>query len=108
MVREIEPQEAVRLIDGGADLVDVREPHEWAAGHAPDARHVPLATLDAADLPAGQPLLVICRSGQRSARAVMDLSSAGREAINVAGGMLAWRDAGLPIVTDNGAPGSVA
>ena len=65
-MKNIDPLEAFRLMDGGAVLVDVREPDEWGAGHAPGAIHHPLRGLAAARLPGGVTLLVVCRSGVRS------------------------------------------
>lgn len=106
-MREIGPGQAQRLMEEGATLLDVREVDEWWAGHAPGAMHAPLSALDPAGVPEGRPLLTICRSGRRSAQAQRQLSAVGRQAINVAGGMVAWRDAGLPVVTDDGAPGDI-
>ncbi|PXY37549.1 sulfurtransferase [Prauserella flavalba] len=87
-------------------LLDVREPDEWAAGHAPEAVHIPLGELPAraaelAELPDDKPLYVVCRSGGRSARAAMWLNAAGiADAINVAGGMKSWHTEGRPLVGD--------
>ncbi|MEA2746463.1 MAG: hypothetical protein QOI41_606, partial [Myxococcales bacterium] len=72
MVRTIVPSEVEALVAaGGLDIVDVREPHEWATGHVPGARLVPLARLqanpDAAHL--GNKVLFVCASGMRSATA---------------------------------------
>lgn len=94
----------------GAVLVDVREPDEWVAGHAPSARHIPLGQLGAraAEIPKDSDVYVICRSGVRSARAVQALAGAGWHALNVDGGMQGWDAAGLPMVTDSGAPPFVA
>lgn len=94
----------------GAALVDVREPDEWAAGHAPSARHIPLGQLGAraAEIPKDSDVYMICRSGVRSARAVQALAGGGWQALNVDGGMQAWHAAGLPMITDSGAPPFVA
>lgn len=81
----------------GVLLLDVREPAEWAEGHAPNAFHQPLGRLDPAQLPKVGAVLVICRSGNRSARATQALIDAGIDASNVSGGMNAWNAAGLPI-----------
>lgn len=83
---------------GTAQLVDVREDHEVALGRVPGAHHIPLGQLAArlAELDRGQPVIAICRSGNRSARATELLTSAGFECDNMAGGMLAWQAAGLP------------
>lgn len=73
-------------------LIDVREPHEYAQGHVPGSRLIPLGQLGAraSEIPAEGPVFVICRSGGRSAQAVRHLSSQGLQAINVAGGMLRY------------------
>ncbi|MDE1948569.1 MAG: rhodanese-like domain-containing protein [Burkholderiales bacterium] len=94
--------EAVRLINREKGvLIDVCEPAEYAAGHAVGARNIPLATLEGAKgLPANKalPVIVICPSGQRAARAVGQLRKAGyANAVSVAGGTAAWREASLPI-----------
>lgn len=108
-MEEVSPQEAVGLHERGAVLVDVREPDEWVAGHAPGATHVPLAEVgDAAARFAGQEVLTVCRSGGRSAKAAERLAQAGVKVRNVAGGMTSWAAAGLPVVGDDGAPGVIA
>jgi len=81
----------------GVLLIDVREPNEWAAGHAPGAYHRPLGELDPAKLPAADAIYVICQSGGRSARATRLLTDVGIDAHNVTGGMTAWNKAGLPV-----------
>jgi rhodanese-related sulfurtransferase len=100
------PAEAHRRPEGTV-LLDVREADEWAAGHAPGATHLPLGELHVDRLPPGATVLCICRSGGRSGRAASALRSAGIEAVNVAGGMAAWAAAGLPVVRDDGRPGTV-
>ncbi|MFD6230300.1 rhodanese-like domain-containing protein [Streptomyces sp. NPDC060232] len=101
-----------RTRDEGAVLLDVREPAEWAAGHAPGAVHTPLSALLAgADLPPtalGRSLIVICRSGHRSQRAARVLTGRGAAAVDVEGGMNAWAAAGLPVVDDRGNSGLIA
>ncbi|MGN9795933.1 rhodanese-like domain-containing protein [Streptomyces sp. OZ13] len=98
--------------DGTAVLLDVRETPEWKAGHAPGALHLPLTRLRAgAALPAvvrSRPVVVICRSGHRSRQAADLLSARGVDAVDVAGGMNAWADAGLPVVDERGQGGRIA
>ncbi|MFF2009562.1 rhodanese-like domain-containing protein [Streptomyces sp. NPDC058195] len=95
-----------------AVLLDVREKTEWQAGHAPEAVHAPLTGLAAgAALPAaaqGRPLVVICRSGQRSQRAAKLLAERGADAVDVKGGMNAWAAAGFPVIDERGNSGSIA
>ncbi|MGZ4803341.1 MAG: rhodanese-like domain-containing protein [Acidimicrobiia bacterium] len=90
-------------------LLDVRDPDEWEAGHAPDAWFWPLGRLDQvrAELPLGQTIVCVCRSGARSARATEILRSWGFDAVNLEGGMKAWAAAGRPVERDNGSPGTV-
>lgn len=98
------PAEARDRTRVGAVLLDVREPAEWAAGHAPGAVPAPLSGLAAGgELPQraqGRPVVVICRSGRRSREAADLLAARGVHAADVAGGMRAWAEAGLPVVRD--------
>ena len=109
-VEEIDPGTANALVEGGALLLDVRNDDEWEAGHAPAALHLPLGELSArhTELPTDRRIVVICRSGGRSAKATEALVGAGYGAVNLAGGMQAWAAVGLPCVTDGGDPGTVA
>jgi rhodanese-related sulfurtransferase len=106
----VSPAEASALADGGAILLDVREPHEWQAGHAPKARHIPLGQLAsrAGQLPRGREIVTVCRSGARSSRAAALLAREGREVSNLSGGMHAWAGAGLPVVAKGGGAGRIA
>jgi|SRR5579863_3006844 len=107
---DVSPIEAVALIDRGAVLVDVREPDEIAQGHAQDIVAIPLSVFGdhLHDLPRDRTIVVVCRTGFRSARAARVLVDAGYAALNLAGGMEAWRDCGLGVVRDNGSQGIVA
>ena len=93
---EVGPEEAIALVADGTLLVDVREQDEWDAGHAPDARLVPLSQLQerVAELPDDTRFLVVCHSGMRSMRATAFLRAEGLDAVNVTGGMVAWTAAG--------------
>ncbi len=107
-VPEIDVAQAAVLADSGAALLlDVREDDEWAAGRAPGAVHVPLSRLVLADVPADRPLVAVCRVGGRSEQATAALVAAGRDVVNMAGGMRAWAASGLPVVRDDGVPGTV-
>lgn len=102
--------EAQAAIADGVPLIDIREPNEWTAGHAPGAEHVPMSALqELADrLDPDQPVILICRSGGRSAYAVQVFRQAGYQAINLDGGLFAWQQAGGAVVTDDGQQGWVA
>lgn len=92
-VQDVSPAEARELVQKGLMVIDVREPAEFANGHIPGARNLPVGQLDAwaQDLdPAGSYLLV-CASGRRSTRAKQQLESRGfRSLRNMTGGMFAW------------------
>lgn len=81
-------------------VVDVRETHEWHAGHIAGAVHIPLGDIPArvGELDPSVRTLVICHLGGRSARATQWLHAQGHDVVNVAGGMEAWEQAGRPIV----------
>jgi rhodanese-related sulfurtransferase len=108
--RAVGPDEAQEAMERGAVLLDVREPHEWKSGHAPKARHIPLGQLDSrlGELPRNREILVVCRSGARSARAAKLLGSQRGDVANVKGGMSAWERSGFPVVAKGGGPGRVA
>lgn len=104
---DVGPQEAVRRINEGAVLVDVREPGEFASGHVPGAVSLPLgriraqgpAAIDGLGRVAEAPeILLVCHSGMRSRAARAALASdTRRRYVNVSGGMVAWAAAGLPL-----------
>jgi rhodanese-related sulfurtransferase len=98
--RVVDVHEASRRQSAGALLIDVRQPEEWSAGHAPNARLIPLGSLPRrlTDIPRDQDVLFICRSGNRSGSAQRQLLQLGYEQVfNVSGGMNAWASAGLPV-----------
>ncbi|OYY94759.1 MAG: hypothetical protein B7Y41_04080 [Hydrogenophilales bacterium 28-61-23] len=101
-VKEIGPQEAVLLFNHDEALVlDVREQSEWLDGHITKAKHIPLGQLNnrLSELEKfkNKPIVAVCRSGQRSGSACSILKKAGYENLhNLAGGMTAWEQAGLP------------
>lgn len=92
---------ATRLINDGAVVLDVRDGSEFAGGHLPNARNIPVDDLDkrAGELPANKAVVVVCASGQRAGRAAGILRKLGREHIFcLEGGLGAWRQAGLPVI----------
>jgi rhodanese-related sulfurtransferase len=98
----ITASQAVQLINREkAVLIDVREPAEYAAGHAAGSRSVPLGGLEASgDLPKNKslPLVLVCASGARASRAAATLKKLGYENARVlAGGVTAWQEANLPV-----------
>jgi rhodanese-related sulfurtransferase len=96
----IEVQQIPATIPDDTVVLDVREEHEWAAGHIAGAVHIPLGDLPArvGELDPAAHTLVICHLGGRSASATQWLHAQGHDVTNVAGGMEAWEDAGRPVV----------
>ncbi|HQV57502.1 MAG TPA: rhodanese-like domain-containing protein [Ilumatobacteraceae bacterium] len=97
---EISVEELAARLDGSepVTLIDVRQPDEYADVHVPGATLVPLGDVAERidELAAKAPLVLICRSGARSAKACEVLSAAGIDATNVVGGTLAWVALGYP------------
>ena len=93
-----------------AYLLDVREPDEWEAGHAPGAQHVPMMEIPArlADIPTDREVVVVCRSGGRSGQVVSYLMGNGWDNVrNLDGGMQVWAAVGRDVVSENGQPARV-
>ena len=101
-INQVGPQEAVLLFNHEDALVlDVREQSEWADGHIGKAKHIPLGQLktrlNELEKYKDKPIVVVCRSGNRSGSACGTMKKAGFEKMyNLAGGMMAWEQAGLP------------
>ncbi len=99
---KVSTAEAVTLINREkAVLIDVSEPAEFAIAHVSGARSVPIGSLDnSSDLPKNKalPVVLVCATGSRAARAVPTLRKLGFEKVHVlAGGLAAWREAKLPV-----------
>ncbi|MDP2314294.1 MAG: rhodanese-like domain-containing protein [Pseudomonadota bacterium] len=106
--RDLSPLAALHHL-GDVRLVDVREADEFVGplGHVPGAELVPLSTVTAAaaDWDRDQPVLLICRSGARSARAAIALAGMGFQSLyNLVGGMLAWEVNALPRLRGDDTP----
>ena len=99
---EVSTADALALREAGAFILDVRQPEEWAAGHIPDATLIPLGDLSAriAEVPKDRQVVVVCRSGNRSAQGRDVLLGAGYPSVtSMAGGMNDWTAAGYPTET---------
>jgi rhodanese-related sulfurtransferase len=109
--RSLVPSVDVRDVADDAVVLDVREVEEWVAGHQPGATHIPLGQLPARLAEIGElsteRVVVVCRSGHRSARVVQWLEQQGHEAVNLDGGLIAWAAAGRAMVSESGAPPAV-
>lgn len=102
--REVSRDEAQKLIEDGAQLVDVRVDHEWEAGHIAGATHLPLAELAErnGELDKERPVVLYCRGGNRSAMAADALVEAGFDAAKLSEGIVGWAEADQPLEPEGG------
>ena len=100
------PTVAANELPEDAVVLDVREDDEGVYGHIEGATHIAMGEVPARldDLPEGDPVFVVCRSGGRSARVAAWLNANGFDAVNVGDGMGAWEAAGRPMVSETGQP----
>lgn len=101
---EVSRDEAQKLVDDGAQLVDVRAGHEWDAGHIAGAVHLPLDELAerTGELDPERPVVLYCRGGNRSTMATEALAAAGFDAAKLSEGIVGWEEEGLPLEPDDG------
>jgi rhodanese-related sulfurtransferase len=95
----IDVKEADEMMKDGAEVVDVREPHEYTAGHVPGAKLIPVNSVYARreELPPNKNLIFVCAVGQRSALACEMAAAAGLTRLyNLEGGTDAWIKSGMP------------
>ena len=101
---EVSREQAQKLIEAGAQLIDVRVDHEWEAGRIAGATHLPLDELAerTGEIDRERPVLLYCRGGNRSTMAAAALTEAGFEATKLSEGIVGWDEAGLPLAPDGG------
>jgi rhodanese-related sulfurtransferase len=97
--KEVSREKARKLIDEGAQLIDVRADHEWEAGRIAGAAHVPLPQLPQRleEIDKGRPVVVYCRGGNRSTMAADALAEAGYDAAKLSEGIVGWSEDDLPL-----------
>jgi rhodanese-related sulfurtransferase len=102
--KEVSREEAQKLIDEGAQLVDVRADHEWEMGRIEGATHLPLAevTERSAEIDKNRPVVLYCRGGNRSTMAAQALAAEGYDAMKLSEGIVGWSEAGLPLEPEGG------
>lgn len=102
--REVSRDEAQKLIEEGAQLVDVRADHEWEAGRIAGATHLPLAELAerTGEIDKDRPVVLYCRGGTRSTMATDALAEAGFDVAKLSEGIVGWSEADLPLEPDDG------
>jgi rhodanese-related sulfurtransferase len=105
------PSVRAAAVADDAYLLDVREPDEWAAGHAPGAAHLPMMQVPVrmAEIPQEGDVVVVCRTGRRSAQVTAYLIDNGWSNVrNLEDGMVGWAAAGRPVARTDGGVGHVA
>jgi len=97
---DIDLETFAEAVDKGAvTVVDVREPHEFAAGHIPEAVNLPLSCFDPWAIPSGKPVVLLCQAGGRSRKALEQAKAAGVSDVkHYPGGMSQWRMHGGDVV----------
>jgi rhodanese-related sulfurtransferase len=102
--KEVSRAEARKLIDEGAQVIDVRADHEWEAGRIAGASHVPLPELPQRleEIDKDRPVVVYCRGGNRSTMAADALAEAGYDAHKLSEGIVGWSGDELPLEPDDG------
>ncbi len=102
--KEVSREEAKKLIEDGAQLVDVRADHEWEMGRIEGATHLPLAELAGRtdEIDVDRPVVLYCRGGNRSTMAAEALADAGYDAVKLSEGIVGWSEAGLPLAPEGG------
>lgn len=98
-IREVSREEAQKLIEDGAQLVDVRADHEWDMGRIAGASHLTLAELAEriSEIDKDRPVVLYCRGGNRSTMATEALAVEGYDAAKLSEGIVGWAAAGLPL-----------
>jgi rhodanese-related sulfurtransferase len=101
---EVSREEARKLVEEGAQLVDVRADHEWEAGRISDAKHLPLPELPQRtdEIDKDRPVVVYCRGGNRSSMAATALNEAGFQAVKLTEGIVGWSEDDLPLEPEGG------
>ena len=103
-VHSVEPQDAVRLINNDAVVIDLRSAEAFARGHIVNAKNIPFDELsargDALDKYKSKPIVAVCDAGTTSGKAIQLLQKAGvKDVYGLRGGIAAWSQANLPLVT---------
>jgi rhodanese-related sulfurtransferase len=102
--REVSREEARKLIDEGAQLIDVRADHEWEAGRIAGATHISLPELAqrTGEIDKDRQVVVYCRGGNRSSMATAALEDAGFDAVKLSEGIVGWSEDDLPLEPEGG------
>ena len=106
-IRSVDAGTAKIIFESGAHMIDVRGEAEWAAGHVEGSDRVPAGKVTSHTVGRADSVLVVCRNGSKSKRAARKLVKEGYRVYHLAGGLVSWKDLGLPLVTSNGGRSAV-
>ena len=108
-VNSVLPENIEQHIDDGYKLIDVREEHEWNAGHHPDAIHIPMGQIPKSidNFQEKTKYIIICRSGHRSGKVAAYLDSQGYESFNMIGGMRQFSEISDNVQDSTGKKGNI-
>lgn len=103
-IREVSREEAKKMVEDGAQLVDVRADHEWEMGRIEGATHLPLADLAERtdEIDKERTVVLYCRGGNRSTMATEALTAEGYDAVKLSEGIVGWAEEGLPLEPEGG------
>jgi len=103
-MKEVSREEAQKLVESGAQLIDVRADHEWEAGRIAGATHLPLDDLAerTGEIDRDRPVVLYCRGGNRSTMAAEALAAASYDAAKLSEGIVGWAEAGQPLAPEGG------
>ena len=101
---DVSREQARKLLDEGAQLIDVRAEHEWEAGRIAGATHIPLNELAQRtdEIDKDRPVVIYCRGGNRSTMAAAALEDGGYDAHKLSEGIVGWEEEGLPLEPEGG------
>jgi rhodanese-related sulfurtransferase len=102
--REVSREEARKLLDEGAQLIDVRADHEWEVGRIAGATHIALPEIAqrTEEIDRDRPVILYCRGGNRSSMATAALADAGFDAVKLSEGIVGWSGEDLPLEPEGG------
>jgi len=105
--KSVDAATAKKIFDSGAHMVDVRTAAEWAAGHVEGSDRVAVGRISSHSVGRADSVITVCKNGSKSKRAAKKLTKEGYRVYHLAGGLEAWHEAGLSLVSDNGARAQV-
>ncbi|HEY5941991.1 MAG TPA: rhodanese-like domain-containing protein [Solirubrobacterales bacterium] len=102
--REVSREQAQKLLDDGAQLIDVRADHEWEVGRIAGATHISLPEIPQRtdEIDKDRPVVLYCRGGNRSSMATAALAEAGFDAVKLTDGIVGWSEDDLPLEPEGG------